>query len=386
METKKKKTKKVWHILGIILAAIVVLVIVSNVSARKQAEKREMISEMLYEKSSEECLNYILETVDGAVITIGTIKDGQAEWTVYGSGGVELPKELHDYEIGSITKTVTASLIAEAVSEGLVNIDDTIDVYLDLPGGNTYPTVRQLLTHTSGYQREYYSPAMIWRACVTPSRLYDGITKDTIMKQLAKHTVSGETYPWAYSNFGVAVLGLILENVYGKSYTVLANDFLYRNGMINSEISTGKGDLGNLFVWGEDNGYMPAGAVISNIEDMLKYAQLQLDNDGVFAMTHETISEVKDAAEEEGLEEEARAGMYLDEIGMLWFKDEHNGFIWHAGTTMNYRAYLGFCPETNTAVVILSNLVKNPDIAVQPPSLIGSKLLKELQSPDASKK
>lgn len=54
-------------------------------------------------------------------------------------------------EIGSLTKTFTAALINKAVFEGKVNTSDTIDCYLALPAGNDYPTIEELLTHTSGY-------------------------------------------------------------------------------------------------------------------------------------------------------------------------------------------------------------------------------------------
>ena len=66
----------------------------------------------------EEWLNYTTAGSDRAVITVGVIKDGKSEWTVYGKDGAELQKTLHTYEIGSLTKTVTASLVMKLVDEG----------------------------------------------------------------------------------------------------------------------------------------------------------------------------------------------------------------------------------------------------------------------------
>jgi len=86
-----------------------------------------------------EALEYTTKNTSNAVITIGIIKDGDASYKVYGEGGRELAAELHTYEIGSITKTLTAALINKAISEGKIDIDSTIDHYLPLSNGNEYP-------------------------------------------------------------------------------------------------------------------------------------------------------------------------------------------------------------------------------------------------------
>ena len=65
----------------------------------------------------------------------------------------------------------------------------------------------------------------------------------------------------------------------------------------------------------------------------------------------------------------------MDEIGMAGMIDNENGFIWHNDGTGYYNSYLGFCPETNTAVVVLSNLSPNDRI---PATVFGIKRLQEL--------
>ena len=78
----------------------------------------------------EDALRYTTKGRPDARITVGVIRDGQAFFTVYGEDGQVLPKETHVYEIGSLTKTFTAALIARAVTEGRIRLDDTIDAYL----------------------------------------------------------------------------------------------------------------------------------------------------------------------------------------------------------------------------------------------------------------
>jgi len=111
--------------------------------------------------SFEEALQFATKNNDKAIITVGVIKDGEASFTVYGNNGMELPQEPHTYEIGSITKTFTASFIYRAIQEGKIYLDDTIDHYLDLPKKKHYPTIKQLLTHTSGYKAYYFETPMI---------------------------------------------------------------------------------------------------------------------------------------------------------------------------------------------------------------------------------
>jgi CubicO group peptidase (beta-lactamase class C family) len=68
-------------------------------------------------------------------------------------------------------------------------------------------------------------------------------------------------------------------------------------------------------------------------------------------------------------------GIHMDEIGMGWIIDNENGIIWHNGGTGHYNSYLGFSPETETTIVILSNLSPNDRI---PATVLGIKLLQEL--------
>jgi len=61
--------------------------------------------------------------------------------------------------------------------------------------------------------------------------------------------------------------------------------------------------------------------------------------------------------------------------GMGWIIDRVNRIIWHNGGTRHYNSYPGFSPETETAVVILSNLSPSDHI---PATVLGIKLLQEL--------
>jgi len=317
-----------------------------------------------------DCIRSSLRGRNNANITIGTIKDGKREWAVYGHEGSVLPKTLHNYEIASITKTVTATMIAGAVSANLIRIDDPINRYLDLPEGKAYPTIRQLMTHTSGYKSFYYEPVMLGN--IRGGRgIFSGITGEMLLRRAAELNITDKPQPFSYSNFGVSLLGLVLEAVYGEKYTVLANRFLQENGMPNSHVYDGTGDLGDYYKWNVDDGYIPAGGVVSDIEDMLIYAQKQLDDQGIFAMTHETLSKVTVTSKNRMM-----VNMGINEVGMNWAKDTRNNFIWHSGDLGVYHSYLGICLETDTAVVVLSKLTAFDYLW---PITIGTKILKSFK-------
>lgn len=314
-----------------------------------------------------EALAYTTKDNKKAVITVGIIRDGQVSYKVYGENARELSPETHTYEIGSLTKTFTAALISKAVTEGKINIDDTIDEYILLPDGSVYPTIKELLTHTSGYKGYYFESPMISNFFNRRNDFY-GITKEMILHRASSLNMNKADYRFTYSNYGYAVLGLVLEAVYDMDYMTLINDFAQNElGLADTGISGHNGDLGNYWDWNADDAYLPAGALTSNISDMLSYAQMQLESDLYFSECHESLKTIHASTEEY-----KAMGIQMDQIGMSWIIDDKNGIIWHNGGTDDYNSYLGFHPETGTAVVILSNLAPGYRI---PATILGVKLL-----------
>ncbi len=318
-----------------------------------------------------DALRYTTQGKPDARITVGIIRDGQASFTVYGEDGQILPEEIHVYEIGSLTKTLTAAMIGRAVTEGRIRLDDTIDGYLPLPEGKHYPTVAELLTHTSGYSAYYFETPMIGNFFAGRNS-FCGIGREMVLEKVKSHDMSLGNYGFDYSNFGYAVLGLVLEAVYERDYTVLLNDYVQKDlGMTATKISERDGDLGHYWDWRENDAYLSAGAVTSDINDMLRYAQMQLDADPPFAQCHQSLKVISASSESYQM-----MGIHMDEIGMAWIIDKENGIIWHNGGTGHYNSYLGIHPETGTAVVVLSNLAPNDRI---PATVLGIKLLQELK-------
>ncbi len=363
--SRGKKKKKIWLIF---IAAILFCATLAMIGL--MCYGKYQISK-IPELSFTEVLEYTTKDNEDACITVGIVKDGQVSWKVYGENGKELPAEPHTYEIGSLTKTFTAALINKAASEGKLDIDHQIDNYLLLPEGREYPTIRELLTHTSGYKGYYFESPMISNFLKGRNDFY-GITKEMVLHKTGKLNLDKDNYGFTYSNFGFAVLGLVLEAVYDTDYTTLVNHFVQEElGLSNTKISAQNGDLGNYWDWKADDAYLAAGALTSDITDMLSYAQMQLSEHSYFTECHRSLAAINASTKDY-----ETMGIHMDEIGMAWIIDDKNGIIWHNGGTGNYNSYLGFQPETGTAVVVLSNLPPGYRI---PATVMGVKLLEELE-------
>ena len=320
--------------------------------------------------SFQEALEYTTRNTENAIITVGMIKDGDASYTVYGSNGTVLSPELHTYEIGSLTKTFTAAMISKAVQEDKIELSSSIDQYITLPEGNVYPTIEELLTHTSGYKGYYFEWPMVSNFLHDRNDFY-GITKEMIVRKADEVSLPDE-YGFNYSNYGYAMLGLILENVYNSDYKALINQFLQAElKLSNTLISDQTGDLGKYWDWNDDDAYLSAGAITSNIADMLAYAQMLLDQCEYLADCQMSLKAIDASPEQYKM-----LGINMDAIGMAWIIDHENNIIWHNGGTDDYNSYLGFDLQTGTAVVVLSNL--SPSYRI-PATVLGVKALNELR-------
>jgi CubicO group peptidase (beta-lactamase class C family) len=317
-------------------------------------------------------LAYTTKDNKNAVITIGIIKNGKMTYDVYGENGIILPKEEYIYEIGSITKTFTTSLLCKAISEGRISLDDSIDKYLSLQKKDYFPTIRRLVTHTSGYKGYYFEKPMISNF-LHKENDFNGISEEMLLERLGKISLDDSDYPFKYSNFGMATLGVVLERIYDKEYTQLMNDYISDDlGLKNTKISDGSGDLKNYWKWSESDAYMPAGALLSNITDIMQYVKIHIgEKSDYLSMAHEALAEVNATTASYG-----KMGIRIDAVGSGWMIDNEKNIIWHAGGTGDYNSYIGFDKENQTGVVILSNLP--PDYRI-PATVMGVEILTSLQ-------
>jgi CubicO group peptidase (beta-lactamase class C family) len=154
--------------------------------------------------------------VSAAVFRAGEVVWSDALGLADVEGGVEATPETQ-YRIGSITKTFTAAAILQLRDAGSLDLDDRLGEHLDdIP--HRAPTLRRLMSHMSGLQREV--PGEIWESLEVPDRegfLASLADAEQILKPGAH---------WHYSNLGFALLGEVVERVSGRPYRTYVEERL----------------------------------------------------------------------------------------------------------------------------------------------------------------
>ena len=362
----RKKLKKIIFILLIAIILITVIVISFKMIQLNKLKKM----------SSDDMIQYVTHNDEDIKISVAVIKDGQVSYQVYGKNAATSDNKKYDYEIGSITKTFVTLLTSKAIEEGKLDIDSSISKYLELDSDKYYPTIKRLVTHTSGYKSHYLNKQMIDNFIKAQDNDFYNISKDEVQSKIKDIVLKDKDYNFKYSNFGISVLGLALEKVYDEDFISLMDNFIVEElGLQNTRVAISTGNLNGYWNWKNNDAYIPAGAIISNIEDMAKYLDFYLNAKEAYVVN--TYKSLKKINANNFVYE--KMGIRMDEIGMGWIIDTQSNVVWHNGATSNFNSYIGFNKDENIGVVILANL--SPDRKI-PMTVIGPQIMKELMSSD----
>jgi CubicO group peptidase (beta-lactamase class C family) len=312
-----------------------------------------------------------IEQIPG--ISIAIVQEGQRP-AFYSFGEIspepssEAVNERTLYEIGSITKTFTASIYAilmqqpeyadtfpdgadTPVNELLAYIN--ADTQLRLPEfeGDAI-TFAHLLTHHSGLPRlpQNMTPA----ADDDPYRDY---TREQLVESVTSLELSrAPGSQFAYSNLGYMVLGYVAELLTGQDFDLLVAQYITEplNMQVTARLSesyaledaatpTMNGEVVSRWRFEELRGL---GELYSNARDMARYLEAQL---GINAYPY-TDALQKNHALAASIEEDFN-------FGLGWFRESSAGhtIISHGGGTGGFRSYIGFHPESGRGVAVLSN-------------------------------
>jgi len=302
-------------------------------------------------------------------LTIGYFINGEATVKVFNETG-EIQNENYIYEIASITKTFTASLLAKNIYENKMPLDDTINNYFyGLDKDKYYPTLKRLATHTAGY-----STALPFTWCKYLSTPFKGfpqlpdVSKIKVILQNYKH--KDKSYPWKYANFGFILLGHAIGTISGKGYWDAMDDFLSCElGLQNTYTVTNPNknlhgfnkrnkNCGN-YVFYKSPGYPSGrGDISSSAEDLLLYAQLNMNEEKPYlSLCHQKHAEVSSVLSAVFI----RTKVYRKfDMGLGWqlFKSNNN-ILSHSGNTNSFSSYMVIDKDKKVACVVLSNYKVN---------------------------
>lgn len=339
---------------------------------------------------------------DGTEVSIGVLKDGG--WTKAGyrlEGDSLLPVKNDDkiFEIGSITKTFTASLIMKLADEGQLLLTDPMQDYLpvqlaqDSFEGSTI-TVQHLVTHTSGLSAGPASFILPYlRALIftpkNPNRNFKAKQYYRYLRKFELDYVPGEE--WDYNNAGYGLLGEIASSLNGTSWEESVQQNIFDPlAMDNSYFEITKPNK-DRFVEGitakgkrskpwEMKFINAAGAIKSTLNDMIRYASAEL------TAAPDSLHFLYAAQDPLSFSIRMPEGKLWDGnvMGLGWWhnlEDEQHPFIWHGGASGGYTSFIGFSKSGNKAVVILTNISSSHPSAraenrIPKPILLGQKILR----------
>ncbi len=287
-------------------------------------------------------------------IVIGVYQDGESEFYSQGyqDQANKLPATEHSvYEIGSITKTFTGLLLAQAVKQNKLTLDTAVQDHLPAGVGlldsESQPiTFKQLSTHTSGLPRmpdniplfakdpyADYDQTQLWQGIETATRLKAGVN-------------------YQYSNLAAGLLGVALSRVEQQSYNELVTERIIKPLGLNSTYMQldqvpdpylAKGYTGNKEAnpW-NFKALAGAGSIRSSIKDLLAYGVAHLgEPENLLSAAMQLATTVHYKQDQL-------------QVGLGWHITPNNIF-WHNGGTMGFRSIIMIDPKNNKVVAGITN-------------------------------
>jgi CubicO group peptidase (beta-lactamase class C family) len=303
----------------------------------------------------------LVERGECAGVAVGTYDRGTPGFYAYGEaarGSGRAPTPTTEFEIGSITKVFTTTLLALYTQRQLIKLDTPLQN--DVPPGITVPsygarqiTLVDLATHTSGLPRQ---PPM-------PGDSYSSPEMFAFLASYRLQRAPGTQFE--YSNLGVALLAdaitqatrtpweqLVQQEItakLGMPDTRLKLDAEERARLAIGYNRAGQPARENMSTWPAFNG---AGALFSTVTDMQRFlawnmGELKADlPNGLLDDLHKSRFALPRAGAGVGL------GWQIAPLGA------DLSIVWKNGGTLGYSSYIGFVPHTRTGIVLLANSTK----------------------------
>jgi D-alanyl-D-alanine-carboxypeptidase/D-alanyl-D-alanine-endopeptidase len=288
-------------------------------------------------------------------LVFGVVDGDNSEVVAFGQlDGGKAPDGDTVYEIGSITKTFTATLLAQAVLAGRVTLDTPVaqllpDFKIPSRGGKEI-TLGQLGTQHSGLPR--LPSNLLPKDGADPYADYDAARLKAFLAGYELPRDPDASYE--YSNLGLGLLGYALAQQEHTDWDALTRENIFKplgmtmsgtafSDAMRAHLAAGHDNLGNAVKNWDFDAMAGAGAMRSTGNDMLRYLKANMGIDA-----SPLAAAMKLAQEPRG--EVSKT----NRIGLIWMTSR-TGIVWHSGQTGGYRSYLGFTPDRRHGVVILSN-------------------------------
>lgn len=278
------------------------------------------------------------------------------------------------FQIGSITKVMTACLVMQLVDEGKIELDVPVKRYLpdfqiaDAKATETI-TVRQLLNHTNGMAGDFFPDD-------------EGHEGNLIARYVDRCALLPLTHPvgemFSYSNSAYVIAGRLIEVVRGMRWDQVMKDYLYQPlGMTHAiadpkEVIRYRAAMGHVFD-GEDTetwilsdkawlplGMAPCGSTpMMSAAELITFARAHLDNGISQSGEHWLSTDSVKAMQVPQRDMPQTSQINRKSIGLGWMLNHGlaSGIrrFGHGGATMGFLSHLEVLPDHNTVYAILIN-------------------------------
>jgi len=256
------------------------------------------------------------------------------------------------YRLGSITKTFTAAAIMQLRDEGKLDLEDTLDKHID--GVAHAPTLRRLMSHTSGIQRETHDDAWLHaRFAAVPELLETLDRAEQVLPAGAR---------FHYSNLAFALLGIVVERVAGTPYTeVVRQRLLEPLGLSRTTFDpvapAATGYLVQQYVEGvraeapvQTGAWIAAGQLWGTVRDLARWAAFIAEPDESI-LKKETVEEMRTV---QSIADHVRwtSGYGL---GLQLLRDGERILAGHGGSMPGFIAGVYVAPADRVGVALLTN-------------------------------
>jgi CubicO group peptidase (beta-lactamase class C family) len=289
-------------------------------------------------------------------ISAAVIRDGEPIWeTAVGVADLEADLEATpdtQYRIGSITKTFTAAAIMQLRDAGKLDLEDTLDRHVE--GAAHTPTIRRLLSHASGLQRETQDDSWLTLRFAPPDELLETLEQAELVLP------SGARFH--YSNLAFALLGIVVERVSGVPYMDYVCERLFEpvgltRVSFEPEPPAAKGYLAQPYadgVWDtigvETGAWAAAGQLWGTAGDICRWGAFLADPD-------ESVLMSSSAEEMRTVQAIADHDRWLSGygLGLGLTRDGDRILAGHGGSMPGFIATLGFSAKEKVVVAALTN-------------------------------
>jgi D-alanyl-D-alanine-carboxypeptidase/D-alanyl-D-alanine-endopeptidase len=303
-------------------------------------------------------------------VAVGVWWQGESWTFARGRIGVERPVPPDAdtiFEIGSVTKVFTATVLADMVEEGVVALDDPVQLHLpravELPVRGRPMTLADLATQTSGLPR--LPPGFVRRSLAHRDDPYAGFNEIDLERAIAHVELKGSPgEKLRYSNLGYGLLGYLLAHRAEQSFEQLVRERVCEAlGLRDTSISIpdekrqrfadGHNRRGRPVAHWDLGALVGAGGLRSTVTDLLRFLAVQ----------HEPPPTRLGRAVQATHVARAHRGKLAQCLGWvrLPLRRDSSEMLWHNGGTGGFRSFVGFVGEREVGVAVLSNCSRSVD-------------------------